>query len=204
MFLVSRIILWRHGQTPFNAQKRLQGQIDVPLSDLGREQAEMASRVLAKYGVTHIVSSDLSRAKSTGNALAEKIGLTVEQDSRFRERSFGLWEGLNADEIKSKWSGEYEKWLLGEVADGVQIEPIAQVGSRFADGVNYYAEKYGEDSVIVIASHGSAISKALLALLGLSFDFRGFKIMNNCAWAVLDKAYSGDWVLSGYNLSADK
>lgn len=198
---MTRIILWRHGQTTYNAQKRVQGQVDVPLNETGITQAQNAAQLIVKYNPTHIITSDLSRAKETGRTLAKLTDLEIITDERLRERNFGLWEGLTREEITAKWPGEYEKWSTGQQPENVEVEPIDKVGQRFGTCVNEHVDNYHPDSVIVFASHGGAIAKGLVSLLGLNSEFRGIKLLDNCAWAVLDKAPSGDWILSAYNVT---
>ena len=200
---MTRVILWRHGQTDFNVEKRVQGHVDIPLNSVGVAQAEGAARVLASYSPTHIVASDLDRAVATGSALAGLVELEVSCDQRLRERCFGLWEGKTQFEIQQSWPVEYERWVGGIQPEGVGIEPANEVGVRFACAVNDFVDNYcGDDCVVVVVSHGGAIAKGLVHLLGLPDSFRGLKLLDNCAWAILDKAKSGDWVLAGYNLSA--
>lgn len=82
------LILWRHGQTDYNSQGRIQGQVDVPLNETGRDQARRAAEDIAALGPTRIVSSPLIRARDTAEALASLTGLSVEID-----------EGLAKDDI---------------------------------------------------------------------------------------------------------
>jgi probable phosphoglycerate mutase len=87
-----RLVLWRHGQTQWNADGRFQGQSDIPLDAVGEQQAERAARLLAGLRPDGIVSSDLSRAMATAAPLARLTGLTVTTDKDLRERYGGLWE----------------------------------------------------------------------------------------------------------------
>ena len=87
--------LVRHGQTDWNAERRLQGATDIPLNDVGREQAREAVATLADYQWDAIVSSPLSRAAETADLIAEGLGLTVARRiPELIERSFGPAEGL--------------------------------------------------------------------------------------------------------------
>ena len=86
-----RIIFWRHGRTEWNAERRFQGQTDVPLDDLGRKQAAHAAQLLSGLEPDGIVSSDLSRARETAEALAVLTGLSVVTDERLRETYAGQW-----------------------------------------------------------------------------------------------------------------
>ena len=73
------LILWRHGQTDYNSQGRIQGQVDIPLNETGRDQARRAADGIAALGPTRIVSSPLARARATAEVLASLTGLSVER-----------------------------------------------------------------------------------------------------------------------------
>ena len=83
-------MLWRHGQTVWNAERRFQGQSDIALDDVGQAQAERAARLLAALRPDLIVSSDLSRAAQTAAPLSRLTGLAVTLDKDLRERSGGV------------------------------------------------------------------------------------------------------------------
>jgi len=89
-----QVVLWRHGRTEWNVAGRVQGQSDVPLDDIGREQARDAASRLATLRPHRIVSSDLVRASETAEILAELTSQEVELDIRLREMDFGAREGL--------------------------------------------------------------------------------------------------------------
>jgi len=107
------LILWRHGQTDYNLQGRIQGRVDIPLNDTGREQARRAADCIAALGPTRIVSSPLARARATAEVLASLTGLSVEIDQGLAEKSFGDWEGLKAADIKKQWPDHYATWRAG-------------------------------------------------------------------------------------------
>src|SRR5215211_8135113 len=110
----ARIIIWRHGRTDWNVVNRFQGQADIPLDQLGYEQAMRAAEVLARYEPSRLYSSDLSRCHQTAEVLAERTGLEIVTDKRLREIHVGSWEGLLGEEIRSAdpelahrlWAGE--------------------------------------------------------------------------------------------------
>ena len=94
----TRLVLWRHGRTGFNAQHRFQGRRDVPLDEIGLAQARAAAPHLAALGPAAIISSPLSRALGTAEALAGLTGLPVERDGRLVEVDVGDWAGLTPAE----------------------------------------------------------------------------------------------------------
>ena len=201
---VGRLLLWRHGRTAANAGFRLQGQIDIPLDDVGRWQARTAAAALvARYEPTAIVSSDLSRARATADYLARATGVTVTHDPRLRERGFGQWEGMTGDEITARWPGEFEAWRGGGDPVGVGAEPRAAVAVRIGEAIGEHAAALGLDDTLVVVSHGAAIALAVGALLGQPASWRGVVGLHNAHWAELVPARGGvapDWRLIGLNL----
>jgi broad specificity phosphatase PhoE len=108
-----RILLWRHGQTGWNAEDRFQGHADIDLDDVGRAQVARAARLLARLRPARIVSSDLRRAHHTALALASLTGLEVTCDRRLRETSYSAWEGMTAAEIDERHPGARDAWRAG-------------------------------------------------------------------------------------------
>ena len=121
------LILWRHGQTDYNLQGRIQGRVDIPLNGTGREQARRAADSIAVLKPTRIVSSPLVRARATAETLASLIGQSVEVDSALAEKSFGDWEGLKDEAFLRRYIEtqyvffDYGLWALfrraGEVRE---------------------------------------------------------------------------------------
>jgi probable phosphoglycerate mutase len=199
-----RLLLWRHGRTAANAGARLQGQIDIPLDDVGKWQARTATAtLLARYEPTVIVSSDLSRARGTAEHLSRATGLPVTLDPRLRERGFGEWEGMTGPEIEERWPGAFEAWRLGGDPSGVGAETRVAVADRLHHAVSEHAAAAGPDDTLVVVSHGAAISLAVGALLGQQASWRGVIGLHNAHWAELVPSHGGaapDWRLTGLNL----
>jgi broad specificity phosphatase PhoE len=105
--LMIRLLLVRHGESTWNAQSRWQGQADPPLSSFGERQAEDATARLAEIAtITAVWVSDLSRARRTGELIAQRLDLDgVREEPRLRERDVGAWSGLTRDEIEQRWPG---------------------------------------------------------------------------------------------------
>ena len=189
-----RLVLWRHGQTTFNAEHRFQGQLDVPLNDLGHAQAERAARDLAKLRPAQIWSSDLSRASVTAGYLARLCGLDVRLDSDLRERSGGGWEGLSTDEIRERYPAERAAW---EPPGGESAEAVAK---RTAAALNRIADRAEPGSLVVVVGHGASLSLGMTRLLGLAERITG--TLGNCCWCVLSRRGDGPWRLLEYNIGA--
>ena len=101
-----QIILWRHGRTSWNAERRFQGQSDIELDDEGRAQAERAAELLAYLEPDRIIASDLARAWATAQALSARTGVHVTADARLRETFAGEWEGLSRGELLERHGDE--------------------------------------------------------------------------------------------------
>jgi probable phosphoglycerate mutase len=106
----TRIIAIRHGQTAWNAETRMQGQLDTALDALGRWQAERIVDALDGEPIDTIVSSDLARAMHTALPLARRRGLAVRPDPSLRERSFGVFQGFTYAHIAMQWPEGAARW----------------------------------------------------------------------------------------------
>lgn len=200
--MAKRIIFWRHGQTDYNVQGRVQGQVDIPLNEVGLAQAEAAAEELAKLKPDLIISSDLRRAQATAQVLQGKCGEGVQllKDDRLRERAFGDFEGLSVKELKARFTGRYEEWRGTGESPLAGVESRGKVGMRVAQCVTEHFENTEE--VLVVVSHGSALTQGLVKLLGLDpLAWQGLRGLDNCHWSTLIP-YSREpgWRLVAHNV----
>ena len=107
---MTELLVIRHGETDWNRQQRFQGQIDVPLNELGLAQAGRLGRRLVDEPVDVLISSDLQRARSTADALAPSRGLQPEIQALWREQGFGILEGLDLPTIRSRHADLWSAW----------------------------------------------------------------------------------------------
>ena len=114
----TRVILIRHGETAWNVDTRIQGQLDIPLNARGRWQASRLGAALEGEGIDVVYSSDLSRAHETAQALASHLGLSVATDTGLRERGFGRFEGMTFAEIEARWPDDSARWRRRDPAFG--------------------------------------------------------------------------------------
>ena len=185
-----RVILWRHGQTLWNVERRFQGTTDVPLTETGVAQARRSAR---------IVASDLQRAANTAAELAALTGLEVTQDEALRETYAGVWQGLTHEEIVSRFGDEYTAWKRGEPVRRGGGELESEVADRAAPVVLRHAEKLPEDGTLVVVSHGGTIRTTIGRLLGLEADnWESLGGLSNCCWSVLGEGARG-WRLLEHN-----
>ena len=157
----TRIIAVRHGETAWNVDTRIQGQLDIALNDKGRWQAERVGAALADEGVMRIYSSDLSRAHATAQAIArharEPLAREVQLHTGLRERGFGTFEGQTYAEIEAQWPQESLRWKRRDpdFAPPGGETPL-QVHARVQRTVNEIASQHlGE--LIVLVAHGGVM-----------------------------------------------
>lgn len=188
-----KIVLWRHGQTKWNVERRFQGTADIPLNDIGVEQAARSARLLAALRPSAIVSSPLRRAAATAKALSDTTSLPVTYDPDLIERHGGAWEGLTNHEIRTRFPSEHAIWQPpgGETPE--------QVAKRFVSALERAIELLAADGLLVVVSHGAAVRIGMLHWLGFPEELWGrFGGLSNCCWSVLEEGRLG-WRLVEHN-----
>lgn len=194
-----RLVLWRHGRTEWNAAKRFQGQIDVSLDAVGLAQAESAAALLAGLHPDRIVSSDLSRARATAEALSRRAGIDVEVDPRLRETDAGEWQGLGRAELLARFPDDLAAWAAGSDLRPGGGERRTEVAARMIAAIDDALVAVPQGGTLVVATHGGAARAAVGQLLGLPMlDWVVFGVLTNCAWTVLTEQPHG-WRLEEYN-----
>ncbi|WP_051470343.1 histidine phosphatase family protein [Arthrobacter sp. 35/47] len=184
-----RIVFWRHGRTEWNARGLFQGQEDIALDDLGRQQAAQAAYELKHLSPSLIVSSDLERARDTAAALCVATGMPVSTDARFRETYAGRWQGLAFAEIGRRFPQDQQAWHAGDprVAAGGG-ESRLDVGERMKAGALEAVAAIEPGHTVVVVSHGGAIRAGVAALMGIPPELWGSLAgVANCHWSVLEE-----------------
>jgi probable phosphoglycerate mutase len=183
------IIVWRHGRTAWNLAGRVQGQTDVPLDDVGREQARSAAARLASLRPTRIVTSDLARARDTAEELGRLTGVPLETDVRLRERSFGLREGLTMTEAWEQFPEHMARWAAGDESGIPGSESGAAAGERFTAALHELLVDLGPEETLVVVSHGGVTRAGTLTFLGFPREtWESFGGLSNCSWTVLEES----------------
>jgi broad specificity phosphatase PhoE len=197
---MTRLIVWRHGNTDWNATDRVQGQSDVELNDLGRTQAAESAPLLAALRPDAIVSSDLRRARDTAQALAALTGLPVKTDPRLRERHYGRWQGLLISEIVERFPDEFTRWRAGEPDPGGEVESLDALGKRMGDALREAADAH-RGGTVVVTTHGGGARQGCGNLLGWPAEvMRAVGPLQNCHWTELRHDDVRGWQLRAHNV----
>ncbi len=156
--------LFRHGETDWNAQTRCQGHTDIPLNQNGLEQAIRLSQKIKEINMEVVYSSDLARAKITGETVAGSLAIPIFYDQRLREMSYGEAEGLVYQEALEKFGIVWEKLSSFKKAnDEIHFpkgETRRQARERFLSALSEIIETT-DHQVIGISTHGGAIRNVI-------------------------------------------
>lgn len=179
------ILLIRHGETAWNAERRLQGHLDIALNAEGERQAVALGRALAAEPIDLIVSSDLQRARQTAEAIAAaRVDAgAVQRDPQLRERCYGGFEGLLYSEIAARFPLEFAAWQARDV-DAVlppgknRGESFRHFYDRAMTAIMGHAARHPGRTLALVA-HGGVLECAYRAALGLPLETpRDFKVHN--------------------------
>lgn len=191
------IFLFRHGETYWNADKRLQGQLDAPLSKVGRQQAVVTGSWLAKHRIsgrhegptppntppTAVYASDLQRARMTAEAIAGPLGLPVHVDPRLRETNLGVfeghtWEEVRAHEVLREVEEKYHSSDDYCIPGG---ESVLDRSRRIAASLNDLATRHAGEKIVVV-SHGGVIANVHELLTGRPVGSH----ISNCSCSIIN------------------
>ena len=154
----TRIIAVRHGETAWNVDARIQGQLDIGLNDTGRWQARRVGEALAGEEIAAVYSSDLGRAHETARTIAQTKGVDVVPHPGLRERSFGMFEGRTFAEIHDTWPDHAHSWRT-RIADWQPPEggeSLLQLRERVTRTLHDLAARHPGEQIVVVA-HGGVL-----------------------------------------------
>lgn len=150
------ILLVRHGETEFNRERRLQGHVDSPLTDLGERQARAVARLLAGFVEREpaagwmLVSSPLGRAHRTAQIIDERLGLGVQLDARLMEMSWGERDGRLRAELDALFPDTFGR--SGWAFDAPGGESLEAVSGRLRSWMDSLPPE--PDRRVIAVSHG--------------------------------------------------
>ena len=171
MTQATRLLAIRHGETAWNADGRLQGQLDIGLNARGRWQARQLARALADAAdvlpLAAVYCSDLQRTQATARPLADALGLPLGQQAALRERGFGVFEGLTFDDISARWPDAAQRWRQREPAfapDGGG-ESLLEFRVRVLQAVERLAAAHAGAQIALVV-HGGVLDVLYRAATG--------------------------------------
>lgn len=165
------LLLARHGETSWNALGMLQGHTDIPLNQAGRDQARVLAEALAGHALGAVWTSDLARARETGQIVAQHLGLgELQQDVELRERAFGVFEGLTRAQCSERHPEAWAAWQAHNQAPPGG-EPSARAVIRLGQALERIAEAATATTLVV--SHGGVMRLWLSSVLGSALPLIG-------------------------------
>jgi probable phosphoglycerate mutase len=195
-----RLVLWRHGETDYNANRRMQGHLDSALTAVGWRQARFAVAALARFDPALVVASDLRRARDTASVFTEASGVDMRIDKRLRETNLGQWQGKTAEEVDALWPGARTTWQHDSTWAPPDGETRVEVAQRAGELVAELDEEI--DETALLCAHGGLITALVGGLLDLPVTaWPQLGGIGNCHWTVLSRREDGDgrWRLISYN-----
>ncbi|NLA84095.1 MAG: histidine phosphatase family protein [Clostridiales bacterium] len=160
------IYLVRHGETIWNVEGRTQGNLDIPLSNHGIKQSELLAERIKREGISHIYTSDLTRASQTSLIIGQKIGIQPEKIKELREINLGVWQGCNKKEIEKDYPGQLKRYRFDT--------SFAPLGGETLDSLNDRVRRFiraldlikgNIEKKILIVSHAYPIRMLISELL---------------------------------------
>jgi probable phosphoglycerate mutase len=167
---VTRIVAIRHGETEWNVQVRMQGQLDIGLNANGRWQSNRIALALQGEDVAAVYSSDLARALQTAQPMAELHGLELVHEPGLRERHFGAFEGHSYADIARQWPEENARWQARDAEFGpMGGETLAAFNARCLACARRLAARH-RGQQIVLVTHGGVLDCLYRAAAHVALD----------------------------------
>ena len=166
----TRIIAIRHGETAWNVDTRIQGELDIELNATGRWQAQRLAQALIDEPISAIYSSHLLRAWDTARAIAHSTGVPAQACGDLRERSFGIFQGKTFTEIEAAWPDQALRWRRREpdwAPEGG--ESLAQLRQRIVQTACELAQRHAGEQIVLVA-HGGVMDVLYRAATGQGIE----------------------------------
>lgn len=185
----TRLLLVRHGESTWNQERRVQGQLDPTLSELGRRQARALADRLRGRRLAAFYSSDLRRAWQTAELVAEAVGAAPVPLPGLREIALGAWEGKTREELMAEFPAEWESWARRPSWD---IVPGGEGAGSFEARVLATLAEVQRDLArgdVLCLTHGGVIQVALGSVVvpGRGSDGLFPFLIENCSVTVLQR-----------------
>ncbi len=195
---MTHLLLIRHGESLWNAEKRIQGQGDSPLSERGVEQVRrLAVRLkLLDRGqeVAAVYASPLGRARQTAHIVARELGLAVVFDERLAEYNVGALTGLRAEDVAERYPHIWQGWQEGRRMPYPGEEGGEAFHRRVAAAMDDIVRRHSDETVAVIC-HGGTLRAYLVAMLGLNGERWYTFAFDNASLTIVKLGKNGACVL---------
>lgn len=192
-----QVYLVRHGETQWNAERRIQGQSDSPLTAKGELQAVQVGERVRTYGITHVIASDLGRTQRTAEIIADACGCGVTLDARLRELDMGILEQRHLDSLCAQ-EEEWRRLVVngtpnGRIPEGESMQELSErMHAGLAACLNLPA-----GSRPLLVSHGIALGCLVSTILGLPAHAERRLRLRNCSISRVDYQESL-WLAPGW------
>lgn len=200
---MTTVLFVRHGESQANRRNLFIGHTDMDLEENGVKQAETTAQFIAEnFSVDTVYASDLSRAARTGQIIADRLGLPIQKDARFREIYAGEWEGEPFDALYEKFSVDFTVWNrdLGR-SRCTGGESVAELGTRIMAAATEIAEE-NAGKTVVIATHATPIrAMECLVKTGDILTIQNLQWVSNASVSVFTYE-NGIWKAEAISLDA--
>ncbi|EIC86562.1 2,3-diphosphoglycerate-dependent phosphoglycerate mutase GpmB [Serratia sp. M24T3] len=192
-----QVYLVRHGETEWNAARRIQGQSDSPLTEKGVFQARQVAERVRNEGITHVISSDLGRTKRTAQIIADACGCEIITDPRLRELHMGVLEERELDKLSQKEEA-WRKQMVDGTPEGriPSGETMSELAARMQEALNSCLDLPAGSKPLLV-SHGIALGCLISTLLGLPAHAERRLRLRNCSLSRVDHQQSA-WLANGW------
>lgn len=178
--------LIRHGETIYNQSKKMQGWLDIELSEIGQKQAEDLANHLIDIPFDFVYASDLKRAYQTAEAYSRISHQYIIKDEKLREIRLGQWEGMTWKEVKVDYDYFFNNKTINHIEEAIHGgESLVGFQTRVISHFKELAEKHKHDQVILF-THGGNIRMILLDLLGIPLTLREMIMIENASITIID------------------
>ena len=180
-----KLFLVRHGETDWNIERRLQGQVDIPLNEFGRKLAVKTGMELSYISFDVCFTSPLKRAKETAELILDGKAVPIIDDERIIEMAFAEWEGKHCSKERWEVPDSFQKFFddpanFEPAPEGESFEQVKERTGRFLEWL--YVQKEYESSNVLITTHGAALAGLLNNIKGESIEkYWGVGVHKNCA-----------------------
>lgn len=195
---MGRLLLVRHGETPWNAEGRIQGHSDVGLSEKGERQARLIAERLVGVSIDAAYSSDLIRCQDTAKAILTKHDIPLQATPDLRERFYGVFEGLTVAERQSR----YPEMFAASVVNDLDFAPTdgetpRETIRRMTPVIDDIRRRHADQTALIVG-HGGSLRAAVIALMELPDESTWRFVMANCSLSIFD-TYHNNTVMILYN-----